>query len=62
MNREFLNRFLSFKEPTGDFVVVCAALPDSTEVDYGANLKVVRAKTTGVFRFKPINEDTQCGG
>ncbi|GMI57913.1 hypothetical protein TeGR_g6018 [Tetraparma gracilis] len=59
-NREFLNRFLSFKEPTGDLVVVFEALPDSTKVDYGANLKVVRGKTTGVVRFKPINNDTQC--
>ena len=58
--REFLSRFLGFKEPTGDLVVICEALPDSTKVDYGANLKVVRAKTTGVIRFRPINDDTQC--
>ncbi|GMI34230.1 hypothetical protein TeGR_g7990 [Tetraparma gracilis] len=32
----------------------------SEQVDYGANLKVVRGKTTGVLRFKPINDDTQC--
>ncbi|GMI27772.1 hypothetical protein TeGR_g9671, partial [Tetraparma gracilis] len=59
-NREFLDRVLSFKEPTGDLVLVFEALPDITNVDYGANLKVVRAKTTGVVRFKPINDDTQC--
>jgi hypothetical protein len=60
MNREFLHRNLCFKEPTGDLVVVFEALPDSTKVDYGANLKVVRAKSTGVVRFVPINDDTQC--
>ena len=59
-NREFLGRYLSFKEPTGDLVLVFEALPDSTKVDYGANLKVVRGKTTGVYRFKSINDDTQC--
>ncbi|GMI27225.1 hypothetical protein TeGR_g1033, partial [Tetraparma gracilis] len=59
-NREFLGRYLSFKEPTGDLVLVFEALPDNTKVDYGANLKVVRAKSTGVARFKPINDDTQC--
>ena len=41
-------------------VLVCEPLPDSTKVDYGANLKVVRGKTTGVYRFKSINDDTQC--
>ncbi|GMI28241.1 hypothetical protein TeGR_g4461, partial [Tetraparma gracilis] len=30
------------------------------EVDYGADLKVVRGKTTGVVRFKSTNDDTQC--
>ena len=59
-NREFFGRTLCFKETTGDLVVVFEALPDSTEVDYGANLKVVRAKVTAVCRFKPINDDTQC--
>ncbi|GMI25032.1 hypothetical protein TeGR_g8761 [Tetraparma gracilis] len=59
-NREFLTRYLSFKEPTGDLVVVFEALPDTTKVDYGANLKVVRAKSTGIVRFKPINGDAQC--
>jgi hypothetical protein len=59
-NREFLARYLCFKEPSGDLVVVCVALPDSAKVDYGANLKVVRAKTTGVLRFKPLNNATQC--
>ncbi|GMI22407.1 hypothetical protein TeGR_g5792, partial [Tetraparma gracilis] len=59
-NREFLGRYLSFKEPAGDLVLVFEALPDSTKVDYGANLKVVRGKTTGVVRFKSINDDTQC--
>ncbi|GMI42593.1 hypothetical protein TeGR_g11447 [Tetraparma gracilis] len=59
-NREFLGRYLSFKEPTGDLVVVFEALPDSTKVDYGANLKVVRAESTSVVRFKSINADTQC--
>jgi hypothetical protein len=59
-NREFLARYLCFKEPTGDLVLVFEALPDSTEVDCGANLRVVRGKTTGVWRFKPINNDTQC--
>jgi hypothetical protein len=58
--REFLARTLSFKEPTGDLVVVFEPLLDSTVVDYGANLKVVRAKSTGVYRFKPINDDSQC--
>jgi hypothetical protein len=61
-NREFLGRYLCFKEPAGDLVLVMEALPDSTQVDYGANLKVVRAKTTGVVRFKSINDDTQCEG
>ena len=59
-NREFLCRYLSFKEPAGDLVLVFEALPDSTKVDYGANLKVVRAKSMGVYRFKSINDDTQC--
>ncbi|GMI40481.1 hypothetical protein TeGR_g7371, partial [Tetraparma gracilis] len=59
-NREYLNRYLSFKEPTGDIVLVFEALPDITTVDYGANLKVVRGKTTAVYRFKPTNDDTQC--
>ncbi|GMI33215.1 hypothetical protein TeGR_g6242 [Tetraparma gracilis] len=59
-NREFLGRFLCFEELTGDLVLVFEALPDSTKVNYGSNLKVVRAKTTGVWRFKPINNDTQC--
>jgi hypothetical protein len=59
-NREFLARYLSFKEPTGDLVLVFEALPDITKVDYGANLKVVRGKITGVVRFKSINDDTQC--
>ena len=59
-NREFLARSLSFKEPTGDLVVVFEALPDSTKVDYGANLKVVRAKSKGLVRFTAINNDTQC--
>ncbi|GMI57053.1 hypothetical protein TeGR_g10296, partial [Tetraparma gracilis] len=59
-NREFLGRYLCFKEPAGDLVLVFEALPDSTKVDYGANLKVVRAKSTGVMRFKSINDDTQC--
>ncbi|GMI41798.1 hypothetical protein TeGR_g11956, partial [Tetraparma gracilis] len=59
-NREFLGRYLCFKEPTGDLVAVMEALPDSTKVDYGANSKVVRGKTTGVYRFKSINNDTQC--
>ncbi|GMI27852.1 hypothetical protein TeGR_g10416 [Tetraparma gracilis] len=59
-NREFLGRYLSFKEPTGDLVVVFEALPDSTKVDYGANLKVVRGKGTGVLRLKSINDGTQC--
>ncbi|GMI30147.1 hypothetical protein TeGR_g12502, partial [Tetraparma gracilis] len=59
-NREFLARYLSFKEPAGDLVLVFEALPDSTKVDYGANLKVVRGKITGVVRFKSINDDTQC--
>ncbi|GMI53113.1 hypothetical protein TeGR_g14713 [Tetraparma gracilis] len=59
-NREFLGRYLSFKKPSGDLVLVFEALPDSTKVDYGANLKVVRGKITGVVRFKPIDEDSQC--
>jgi hypothetical protein len=59
-NREFLSRYLCLKEITGDLVLVFEALPDRTEVDYGANLKVVRAKSTGVVRFKPINDDAQC--
>ncbi|GMI20434.1 hypothetical protein TeGR_g7621 [Tetraparma gracilis] len=59
-NREFLCRYLSFKEPAGDLVVVFEALLDSTKVDYGANPKVVRGKSTGVVRFKSINDDTQC--
>jgi hypothetical protein len=60
-NREFLGRYVCFKdEPAGDLVLVFEALPDSTEVDYGANLKVVRGKSTGVYRFKPINDETQC--
>ncbi|GMI22558.1 hypothetical protein TeGR_g10182 [Tetraparma gracilis] len=59
-NREFLNRYLSFKELSGDLVLVFEALPDGTKVDYGANLKVVRAKSTGTFRFKPLNDDSQC--
>ncbi|GMI22418.1 hypothetical protein TeGR_g13348, partial [Tetraparma gracilis] len=59
-DREFLCRYLSFKEPAGDLVVVFEALPDSTKVDYGANLKVVRGKSMGVVRFRPINDDTQC--
>jgi hypothetical protein len=59
-NREFLGRTLSFKEPSGNLVVVFEALPDSTKVDHGANLKVVRAKMTGVYCFKPTNNDTQC--
>ncbi|GMI36542.1 hypothetical protein TeGR_g13381, partial [Tetraparma gracilis] len=59
-NREFLGRYLSFKEPTGDLVLVFEALPDTTQVDYGANLKVVRGKVTAVCRFKPINDGTQC--
>ncbi|GMI43573.1 hypothetical protein TeGR_g4439, partial [Tetraparma gracilis] len=59
-NREFLGRYLSFKEPTGDLVIAFEALPDSTKVDYGANLKVVRAESTGIVRFKSINDDTQC--
>jgi hypothetical protein len=59
-NREFLGRFLSFKEPTGDLVIVFEGLPDSMKVDYGANPKVVRGKSIGVIRFKPINHDTQC--
>ena len=59
-NREFLGRYLCFKEPTGELVLVMEALPDRTKVDYGANLMVVRAKTTGVLRVKPINDDTQC--
>jgi hypothetical protein len=58
--REFLSRYLSFKEPTGDLVVVFEALPNSTTADYGANLKVVRAQTTGVVRFTPNNDDTLC--
>jgi hypothetical protein len=58
--REFLARYLSFKQPNGDLVLAFDALPSSTKVDYGANLKVVRAKTTGFVRFKPINDDTQC--
>ena len=61
-NREFLGRGLGFKEPTGDFVVVSAALPDSANVDYGANLKVVRGRNTGVWRLKPMNDGTQCEG
>ncbi|GMI54554.1 hypothetical protein TeGR_g8854 [Tetraparma gracilis] len=59
-NREFLSRGLSFMEPTGDIIFVVEALPDTTTVDYGANLEVVRGKSTGVFRCKPINDDTQC--
>jgi hypothetical protein len=59
-NREFLTRSLCFKEPAGDLVLVSEALPDSTKVDYGANLKVVRGKTTGVVRFKSIDDNTQC--
>ena len=59
-NREFLGRYLSFKEPTGDLVLVFEALPSSTKVDYGANLKVVRGKITSVMRFKSINDNTQC--
>ncbi|GMI36384.1 hypothetical protein TeGR_g14709 [Tetraparma gracilis] len=59
-NREFLNRFLSFKEQTGDLVIAFGALPDSTKIDYGADLKVVRGKGMGVYRFKPINNDAQC--
>jgi hypothetical protein len=59
-NREFLMRQLCFKEPAGDLVLVFETRPDSTKVDYGAKLKVVRAKSVGVLRFKPINEDTQC--
>jgi hypothetical protein len=61
-NREYLCRYLCFKEKTGDLVVVFKALPDSTTVDYGANLKRVRNKITGVYRFKPINDDAQCEG
>jgi hypothetical protein len=59
-NREFLYRYLCFKEPSGELVLVSGALPDSTNFDYGANLKVVRGKVTAVCRFKPINDDTQC--
>jgi hypothetical protein len=59
-NREFLGRYLCFKEPTGDLVLVFEPLPGNTKVDYGANLKVVRGKIMGVFRFKPINDGTQC--
>jgi hypothetical protein len=59
-NREFLGRYLCFQEPSGDLVVVFEALPDSTKVDYGANLKVVRGKSTGITRFKSINNGTQC--
>ncbi|GMI19234.1 hypothetical protein TeGR_g13668, partial [Tetraparma gracilis] len=59
-NREFLHRCLCFEDMTGDLIFVFEALPDSTKVDYGANLKVVRAKSTGVLRFKPTNDDAQC--
>jgi hypothetical protein len=60
-NREFLTRFLCFKaKTTSDLVIIFAPLPQSTRVDYGANLKVVRGETTGVFRVKPINDNTQC--
>ncbi|GMI25215.1 hypothetical protein TeGR_g3083 [Tetraparma gracilis] len=59
-NREFLTRYLSFKKQTDDLVVVFEALADNTTVDYGGNFKVVHAKTRGFFRFKPINNDTQC--
>jgi hypothetical protein len=61
-SREFVGRQMCFKEPTGDLVLVFEALPNSTKVDYGANLKVVRGKSTGVVRFKSINDDTQCEG
>jgi hypothetical protein len=59
--REFLSRYLCFKDDAnGDLVIVFEPLPDSTKIDYGANLKVVRGKSTGVVRFKSINDDTQC--
>ncbi|GMI19237.1 hypothetical protein TeGR_g13668, partial [Tetraparma gracilis] len=54
------NECLCFEDMTGDLIFVFEALPDSTKVDYGANLKVVRAKSTGVLRFKPTNDDAQC--
>jgi hypothetical protein len=59
-NREFLGRHIFFKEPAGDFVIVIKALPGNTRVDYGGKLKVVRGKSIGVVRFKPIDDDTQC--
>ncbi|GMI35859.1 hypothetical protein TeGR_g6190, partial [Tetraparma gracilis] len=58
--REFLGRYMCFKDSSGDLILAFDALPGSLKVNYGANIKVVRAKTTGVFRFKPINDDTQC--
>jgi hypothetical protein len=60
MNREFLARYMCFTETNGDLILANEQLPDSASVDYGANFRVVRAKTTGVFRFKSINDDTQC--
>jgi hypothetical protein len=47
---------------SGELAIAFEPLPDNTSVDYGANLKVVRSSTTGIYRFKPMNDGTQCEG
>jgi hypothetical protein len=61
VHREFLARNLCFTDDTtGDLVYVAEPLPDSTKIDYGTSLKVVRGRATAVLRITSINDDTQC--
>jgi hypothetical protein len=51
--REFINRKVHFMEPSGD-LIICYEPVDVT-VDYGANMRLIRAEARTLIRFSPTS-------
>jgi hypothetical protein len=56
--RELIGRQLCFTDADGDLAIAFA--PVDLEPDYGVKTRAIRARTTGIVRFSPINDRTQC--
>ena len=56
--RESIGRFVGFTDADGDLAV--AFTPADLEPDYGVKMRATQARTTGIVRFSPVNDGTQC--
>jgi hypothetical protein len=59
-NREFISRQIMFSDTNSDIVIVFEPPQEEVNVDYGANLKLVRGMTAGIVVFSPLPGDEQC--